>query len=76
LREIFRIQRDNEIGSASFSASAEGIVSWIGRDVWKSRGRNMFRLFAQEIDYLPDEWAPDAQPSQDSFVFQKNLITH
>jgi hypothetical protein len=34
----------------------------------------VFRLFAQEIDYPSDEWTPDAQPSQDSFVFQKNLI--
>jgi hypothetical protein len=31
----------------------------------------MFRLFAQEIGYLPDEWTPDAQPSQDSFVFRR-----
>jgi hypothetical protein len=76
LREIFWVQRHNEIGSASFSARAEGIVSRIGRDVWKSRGRNKFRLLSQQIDYLPDEWTPDAQPSQDSLVFQKNVITH
>jgi hypothetical protein len=31
---------------------------------------------SQQIDYLPDEWTPDAQPCQDSFVFQKNLVTH
>ena len=36
----------------------------------------MFRLFAQEIDYLPDEWTTDAQPCQDSLVFKKDLIAH
>lgn len=34
----------------------------------------MFRLLSQQIDYLPDEWTPNAQLSQDTFVFQKNLI--
>ncbi len=32
LRKILRIQCHDEIGSASFSATAEGIVSRIGRD--------------------------------------------
>jgi len=76
LREILRIQCHDEIGSASFSAAADGIVSRIGRDAWQSSGRNKFRLLSQQIDYLPDEWTPDAQPLQDSFVFQKNLIAH
>ena len=76
LRKILRIQCHDEIGSASFSATAEGIVSRIGRDAWQSRGRNKFRLLSQQIDYLPDEWTPDAQPFQYSFVFQKNLIAH
>jgi len=76
LRKILRIQCHDEIGSASFSATAEGIVSRIGRDIWQSRGRNKFRLLSQQIDYLTEEWTPDAQPSQDSFVFQKNLIAH
>jgi len=76
LRKILRIQCHDEIGSASFNATAEGIVSRIGRDAWQSRGRNKFRLLSQQIDYLPDERTPDAQPSQDSFVFQKNLIAH
>jgi hypothetical protein len=76
LREIFRIQGHNEIGSAGFSTRAEGIVSRIGRNIWKSRGGNRFRFLSQQIDYLPDEWTPYAQPSQDSFIFQKNLIAH
>ena len=76
LRKILRIQCHDEIGSASFSATAEGIVSRIGRDTWKTSGRNKFRLLSQQIDYLPNEWTPDAQPSQDSFVFEKNLIAH
>jgi hypothetical protein len=76
LRKIFWIQCHDEIGSASFSATAEGIVSWIGRDAGQGRGRNKFRLLSQQIDYLPDEWPPDAKLSQDSFVFQKNLIAH
>jgi hypothetical protein len=76
LRKILRIQGHDEIGLASFSAAAEGIVSRIGRDTWQSRRRNKFRLLSQQIDYLPDEWTPDAQPFQDSFVFQKNLIGH
>ena len=36
----------------------------------------MLRLLSQQIDYCTDEWTPHAQPSQDSFVFQKNLITY
>jgi hypothetical protein len=76
LRKILRIQCHDEIGSASLSATAEGIVARIGRDAWKSRSRNKLRLLSQQIDYLPDEWTPDAQPSQDSFVFQKNLIAY
>jgi hypothetical protein len=80
LRKILRIQCHDEIGPASFSARANGIVSGIGRDAWQSRGRNKFRLLSQQIDYLPplvaDEWTPDAQPPQDSFVFQKNLMVH
>lgn len=36
----------------------------------------MFRPFAQEIDYLTDDWTTDAQPPQNSLVFQKNLITN
>src|SRR5205823_8495305 len=55
----------------SFSATAERIVSGIGRDVWQSRGRNKFRLLSQQIDYLPDEWTPDAQPSQDPLVSRR-----
>jgi hypothetical protein len=55
LREIFWVQRHDEIGSASFSAAAKGIVARIRGDVWKSRGRDVFRLFAQEIDYLTDD---------------------
>ena len=76
LRKIFRIQCHDEIGPASFGAPAEGIVSWVGRDAWQSSGRNKFRILSQQIDYLPDEWTPDAQPSQDLFVFQKNLTAH
>jgi len=76
LRKILQIECHDEIGSAGFSATAEGIVSWIGRDTWQSSGRNTFRLLSQQIDYLPDECTPDAQPSQDSFVFQKNLVAH
>ena len=76
LRKIFRIQCHDEIGPASFSATAEGIVSRIGRDAWQSKDRNKLRLLSQQVDYLPDEWTPDAQPCQDSFVFQKNLIAH
>ena len=41
-----------------------------------SQGRDKFRLLSQQIDYLPDEWTPDAQLSQHPFVFQKNLIAH
>ena len=37
-------------------------------------GRNKFRLLSQQIDYLPDEWPPDTQSSQDSFVFKKDFI--
>jgi hypothetical protein len=76
LRKILRIQCHDEIGSASFGATAERIVSRIGRDAWQSRGGNKFRLLSQQIDYLPDEWTPDAQPFQDSFVFQENLTAH
>jgi hypothetical protein len=76
LREIFRIQRHHEIGAANFGAAAEGVVARIRRDIWQSRGRNKFRLLSQQIDYLPDEWAPDAKLSQDSFIFQKNFIAH
>jgi hypothetical protein len=76
LRKIFRIRCHDEIGPASFGATAEGIVSRIGRDAWQSRGRDMFRLLSQQIDYLSDEWTPDAQPFQDPFVFQENLIAH
>lgn len=75
-RKILWIQCHDEIGKASFSATAEGIVSWIRRDARQSSGRNKFRLLSQQIDDLPNEWTPDAQPSQDSFVFQKNLIAH
>src|SRR6266849_6346155 len=63
LRKILRIQCHDEIGSASFSATAEGIVARIGRGAWQSRGRNKFRILSQQIDYLPDKWTPDAQPS-------------
>ncbi len=76
MRKILWIQCHDEIGTASFSATAEGIVPRIGRDAWQSRRRNKFRLLSQQIDYLTEEWTPDAQPSQDSFVFQKNLIAH
>lgn len=76
LRKILRIQCHDEIGPASFGATAEGIIAWIGRDAWQSRGRNKFRLLSQQIDYLPGEWTPDAKPSQDSFIFQKNFIAH
>jgi hypothetical protein len=76
LRKILRIQCHDEISFAPFSAGADGIVARIRGDVWKSRGRDMFRLFTQEIDYLTDDWTTDSQPPQDSFVFQKNLITH
>jgi hypothetical protein len=63
LRKILRIQRHDEIRSASFSATAERIVSRIGRDVWKGRGRNRFRLLSKQNDYLPDEVAPYAKLS-------------
>jgi hypothetical protein len=63
LRKILRIQRHDEIRSASFRATAERIVSRIGRDVWKGRGRNRFRLLSKQIDYLPDEVAPYAKLS-------------
>ncbi len=76
LREILRIQRHDEIGLASLGTCTEGIISRIGRDVWQSGGRNKVGPLSQQIDYLPDQWTPDAQPSQDSLVFQKNLITH
>ena len=76
MREISRIQCHDEIGPASFSARAERIVSRIGREVWQGLGRNKFRLLSQQIDYPPDEWPPDTQPSQDSFVFKENLIVH
>ena len=76
LRKVFQIQRYDEISSASFSARAEGIVSRIGRDVGKSGNRDEFRLLSQQIDYPSDEWTPDAQPCQDPFVFQKNLIVY
>jgi len=70
----FGVQRHDEIGLASLSACTEGIMSRIGRDVWQSGGGNKIRPRSQQIDYLPDEWTQDAQPSQDSLVFQKNLI--
>ena len=76
MRKILRVQCHDEIGPASFGAPAEGIVSWVGRDAWQSSGRNKFRILSQQIDYLPDKWTPDAQLSQDLFVFQKNLIAH
>lgn len=66
----------DEIGPASFSTRAEGIVSRIGRDVWKGRGKDKFRLLSQKIYYLSDKWTPDAQPAQDAFVFQKNLLAY
>jgi len=74
LREILRIQRHDEIGAANFGAPAKGIVARIRGNIWQGRGRNKFRLLSQQIDYLPDEWTPDAQLPQDSLVFQKNLI--
>jgi hypothetical protein len=76
LWEIFRIERHDEICPASFNAAAERIVSRIGRDIWKKRGWDKFRLLSQKIDDLPDECTPDAQPSQDSLVFHKNLVAH
>jgi hypothetical protein len=36
----------------------------------------MFRLFAQEIDYVTDDWTTDTQPPQDSFVLKKHFIVH
>ena len=36
----------------------------------------MVCLFAQEIDYFTDDWTTDAQPPQDSFVFQEYFIAH
>jgi len=41
---LFGVQGHNEIGFAAFGARAEGGVSGIGRDVCKSRGRDIFRL--------------------------------
>jgi len=36
----------------------------------------MFRFSSQQVDNLPDQRTPDAQLSQDLFVFQKSFIAH
>ena len=41
----------------------KGSSPGIGRNVWKGRGRNRFRLLSKQIDYLPDEVAPYAKLS-------------
>jgi hypothetical protein len=44
-----------------FSAGTEEILARIqGRSLKKARDRDMFRLFAQEIDYFTDDWTTDA----------------
>jgi hypothetical protein len=72
----FGVQRHDDIGSPSFSARADGIISGIGRDVWQSRRRNKFRLLSQQIDYLPNELTPDAYLSKTRLYSRENLIAH
>ncbi len=36
----------------------------------------MFCLFAQQIDYFTDNRTADAQPRQDLFVFNNDLVAH
>jgi hypothetical protein len=53
LREILRIQDRDEISLTRFSAGTEGIVVRIRGDVWKSRGRDMFRLIILSENLQP-----------------------
>ena len=67
LREIVRVQRDNEISLADFSAGAEWLVVGVWRNIIADSVRNSFRLRADEIEGRADVVRTDA-------AARKNLL--
>lgn len=74
LREVPRVERNQEIGQTILRASAKWVVGRIRRDLSGCVRRYQLGLFTQEVDEQPDRLAPDLKPPEDALVLGESLL--
>jgi len=74
LREVPRIERNQEIGQTILRASAKRVVRRIRGHLPGCARRYQLGLFAKEVDEQPDHLAPDLKTSENHLILGESFF--